>query len=112
MMYKFWASIVKELRLLLRDKVGLLLMFAMPILLVLLITSIQISAFELVNDNKVKVLLINKDKGVASRELLSYLNAVGRFDLIPISISDGESKIGDYMNDHDAFVALKIPSDF
>ena len=69
-MYKFWASILKESRLLLRDKVGLTLMFIMPILLALLITSIQISAFELVNNNKVKVLLFNQDKGELSKRNL------------------------------------------
>ncbi|MDB5273885.1 MAG: transporter permease subunit [Chitinophagaceae bacterium] len=109
-MYKFTASITKELRLLSRDRVGLMIMFAMPILLVLLITSIQISAFELVNNSKVKVLLCNKDKGKGSQEFLSYLNEVGRFDLVNIDMTD--RNVGDQMNDHDAFVALYIPEGF
>ncbi|MDB5256507.1 MAG: transporter permease subunit [Chitinophagaceae bacterium] len=111
-MYKFTASITKELRLLLRDKVGLMIMFAMPVLLVLLITSIQISAFELVNNSKVKVLLCNKDKGKGSQEFLSYLNEVGRFDLINVDMTEDDRNVGDYLNDHDAFVALYIPEGF
>jgi ABC-2 type transport system permease protein len=111
-MYKFSASIMKELRLLLRDKVGLMIMFAMPILLVLLITSIQISAFELVNNSKVKVLLCNKDKGKGSQEFLAYLNEVGRFDLVNVDMTADDRRIGDYLNDNDAFVALYIPAHF
>jgi ABC-2 type transport system permease protein len=109
-MYKFTASITKELRLLARDRVGLMIMFAMPVLLVLLITSIQISAFELVNNSKVKVLLCNKDKGKGSQEFLSYLNEVGRFDLVNIDMTN--SNVGDQMNNQDAFVALYIPEGF
>lgn len=110
-MYKFWASILKESRLLLRDKVGLTLMFIMPILLALLITSIQISAFELVNNNKIKVLLFNQDKGALSLEMLTQLEAVGRFDLIEMKSIDPNT-VGDDMNDHDAFVAFIIPEGF
>ncbi|HSZ73037.1 MAG TPA: ABC transporter permease, partial [Cytophagaceae bacterium] len=111
-MYKFTSSIIKELRLLTRDRVGLMIMFAMPLLLVLLITSIQISAFELVNNSKVKVLLCNKDKGKGSKEFLTYLNEVGRFDLVNVDMTEDDRNVGDYLNDHDAFVALYIPEGF
>ncbi len=110
-MFKFWASLLKELRLLLRDKVGLTLMFVMPILLALLITSIQISAFELVNNNKIKVLLFNQDQGALSLEMLKQLEDVGRFELIPMQ-SLNPATIGDDLNNRDAFVALIIPKGF
>jgi ABC-2 type transport system permease protein len=110
-MYKFWASILKELRLLLRDRVGLAVMFVMPILLALLITSIQISAFELVNNNKIKVLLFNQDQDSLSLEMLRKLDNVGRFELISMKSLDPNT-VGDDMNDHDAFVALIIPKGF
>ena len=45
-MYKLGATIVKDLRILLRDKIGLTLMFGMPVLLVLVITKIQNSTFD------------------------------------------------------------------
>jgi len=62
-MFKLWASIKKEFYLLLSDKVGLVLMFVMPLLLVFVITIIQDSAFKLVNENKISILIVNHDKG-------------------------------------------------
>ena len=51
-MFKLWATIIKDIRILTRDKVGIALMFGMPILLVLIVTSIQNSTFQLINKNK------------------------------------------------------------
>ncbi|MCH5691071.1 hypothetical protein LWM68_46725 [Niabella sp. W65] len=42
----------KDWRILTRDKVGLTLMFVMPIVLAIVITTVQNSTFELVNDKK------------------------------------------------------------
>ena len=40
-MRKFGATLIKELQLLVHDKVGLLLMYAMPVVLVFIITLVQ-----------------------------------------------------------------------
>ena len=76
-MFKIWATIKKDFRILIRDKVGLALMFGMPILLVIVITSVQNSTFELVNNNKVALLVYNKDKGEISTE---FIQAVEKRD--------------------------------
>ena len=68
-MFKLIATIKKDLLILTRDKIGLLVMFAMPILLAIVITSVQNSTFELVNDNKLDMLLCNKDTGEAGKQL-------------------------------------------
>jgi ABC-2 type transport system permease protein len=52
-MYKLYISIKKEILQLINDKVGLLIMFAMPLLLVVIITLIQDSTFKLVKENKI-----------------------------------------------------------
>ena len=54
------ATIIKDSKILLRDRVGLFMMFFMPILLVIVITSVQNSTFELVNNNKVSLVVFNK----------------------------------------------------
>ncbi len=51
------------MKILLRDRLGLFLIFFMPILLVIVITSVQNSTFELVNNNKISLLVYNKDQG-------------------------------------------------
>jgi ABC-2 type transport system permease protein len=45
-MLKLFAAIKKDLRLLMRDKAALAVMFGMPVLLVVIITSIQNSTFK------------------------------------------------------------------
>ena len=66
-MYKLWATIQKDVRVLLRDKVGILLMFVMPIILVVVVTSIQNSTFELVGKNRLALLICNRDTGKMSK---------------------------------------------
>jgi len=72
-MYKLSATILKDLRILFRDKVGLLMMFAMPILLVIVITSVQNSTFDLVNNNKISLLISNKDTGDGSTRFIKAI---------------------------------------
>jgi ABC-2 type transport system permease protein len=67
-MFKLGATILKDIRILLRDKVGIALMFGMPILLVLIVTSIQNSTFQLISKNKISLLVCNRDTGKRSIE--------------------------------------------
>lgn len=111
-MYKLKATILKDLRLLTRDKVGLALMFAMPILLALVITSIQLSTFNLVNDNKMPILVSNQDKGPSSIQLMEALDRIGMFDAIHISDAAEGVAMSTLMQEEDALLAIVIPSDF
>src|SRR5690606_475199 len=111
-MYKLTATILKDLRILTRDKVGLALMFAMPILLVLVITSIQLSTFELVNDNKVPLLINNQDNGPSSNQLMEALDQIGMFDTTLIRGETGDLIMSELMQEKDALLAIVIPSDF
>lgn len=80
-MRKLRASIIKESLLFLHDKVGLLLMFLMPILLVFIITIVQNSAFNLVKENKLNILIVNKDKGSLGDSLVQALGRTGNFSI-------------------------------
>ncbi len=80
-MNKFTASIRKEILLLLSDKTGLLLMFAMPLLLVLVITIIQDSVYKVVNENKIPLLVVNHDPGGQGEKLIETLGGSGVFEI-------------------------------
>lgn len=67
-MHILTATIIKDLKILLRDRVGLIIMFSMPILLVIIITSVQNSAFELVNNNKISLVIYNNDNDSLSKK--------------------------------------------
>lgn len=110
-MFKLLAAIVKDVKILTRDRVGLTLMFVMPIVLVLVITSLQAGTFELVNKNKVQVLLCNKDTGVASIQFIQALKKAGMFSIHTATNID-EKQVADKMNEENALIAIVIPANF
>ena len=111
-MYKLWATIKKDIIVLLRDKVGLMLMFTMPIILAIVITAIQNSTFELVNNNKVPLLLCNRDTGDASKQLITTIKKIGMFDIKQVTQNQTDQQIIDRMHAKDALVAVIIPKYF
>jgi ABC-2 type transport system permease protein len=72
-MFKIFSSIRKEFLLLVSDKTGLALMFVMPLLLVFIITIIQDSAYKIVNENEIPMLIVNHDEGGQGNKLLDLL---------------------------------------
>jgi ABC-2 type transport system permease protein len=109
-MYKLFATIQKDVRVMTRDRVGLLFMFGMPILLVVIVTSIQNSTFELMNKDRVPLLLCNRDTGAASRQFIQAVDQVGLFKLLQASGND--SLIRARVQEKDAMLALVIPANF
>ena len=111
-MYKFLACLYKDFKLLIRDWVGMSLMLAMPVLLVIVITSLQAGTFQMLNGKKITVLWSCADKGAVSTELKNTLNKIGMFELseIPSGLSDIE--ITEILKEKDALLVLVIPEDF
>lgn len=110
-MRKLKASIWKEILLVLHDKVGLLLMYLMPLLLVFIITIVQNSAFQIVNENKLTVLISNQDKGPLGDSLVKALVYSGSFD-IKRNNKLSESGVKRTTIDEDAMLGIYIPSNF
>ncbi|MBS1577241.1 MAG: ABC transporter permease [Bacteroidetes bacterium] len=111
-MFKLKATILKDIRILLRDKVGLSFMLLMPVLLAIVITSVQNSTFEMVNDNKVSLLIYNKDKGEVSAELVKALDKIGIFDLKQANAGEDEKDVINRMHAKDALLAIIIPGNY
>ena len=111
-MLKLWAAILKDIRILTRDKLGLIFMFVMPIVLAIVITAVQNSTFEILNKNKVPLLLCNRDNGQASKQLIKAIDKVGMFDLKQVTPDQNQQQISNRMHAKDAVVAIIIPSDF
>jgi len=111
-MFKLWSAMVKDSRVLWRDGVGLALMFVMPIVLVIVITDIQNSTFNLINKNKLPVLICNRDTGISGKELVEAINKVGMFSLSQLPGNQEEKGITDSMKKKDALLSVIIPADF
>lgn len=111
-MYKLYTAILKELRIMLRDKAALAVMFLMPVLLVVVITSIQNSSLKMINDNTVPMLVCNRDTGESSLQFIEALRKIGMFDLQKASASLTDKQLTDTMHSHDALIAVVIPQGF
>lgn len=59
---KLRAAVVKEAKLLFRDKMGMAILFLMPVLLILVMTLIQDATFKSINEKGIPVVLVNEDK--------------------------------------------------
>ncbi|MDB5030676.1 ABC transporter permease [Mucilaginibacter sp.] len=110
-MFKLWVSIKKDIRILLRDKVGISLMFVMPIILVVVVTSIQNSTFQLVNKNKLPIIICNTDTGKSSVQLIESIDKIGMFKVSQIP-KGHEKTILDDMQSQDALLGIVIPANF
>jgi len=111
-MYKLGATILKDIRILTRDKLGLIFMFVMPIVLAIVITAVQNSTFEILNNNKVPLLLCNKDKGPVGAQLVKTIDKVGMFKLKQVTADQDQEQISKRMHAKDAIIAIIIPEDY
>ncbi len=111
-MFKLKATIIKDIRILLRDRVGLLMMFIMPIVLVVVVTSIQNSTFSLVNKNRLSVLISNTDSGKASKQFIEAIGQIGLFKVEEAGAKLTTAQMSDAMHQKDAMLGIIIPADF
>ncbi len=111
-MFKLYTTVVKDVRILLRDKIGLVIMFLMPVVLAIIIASVQNSTFELVNENKIPVLLQNRDTGRIATELEDALAVSGMFRITPADPSSTDDELKAGINTRSALVALVIPEHY
>ncbi len=111
-MYKLYTAILKELRIMLRDKAALAVMFLMPVLLVVVITSIQNSSLKMINNNTVPMLVCNRDGGESSLQFIEALQKIGMFDLQKIDSALIDKQLTDSMHAHDALIAVVVPQGF
>lgn len=87
-------------------------MFLMPIVLAIVIASVQNSTFELVNENKIPLLVYNEDKKAVSIELENTLEKAGMFNIHKIETIQNRDEIKDQVNTKDALVAVVIPRNY
>lgn len=81
-MHKLRASIQKEFLLLIRDLGGITILFIMPLLLLIVITSVQDSTFKTITDFKIPVLVVNMDGGPVSKSIIENLAESNSFEIL------------------------------
>ena len=111
-MFKLRSTILKDIRILTRDRLGLVFMFVMPIVLAVVITAVQNSTFEMLNTNTVPMLLCNRDTGDSGKQLEAAIAKVGMFDMKQVTAHVTDKEISERMHAKDAVIAIIIPADF
>lgn len=111
-LFKLYTAIKKDLRILLRDKAALAVIFAMPVLLVVVITSIQNSAYKLVNDHSIPLLICNRDTGTSSKQLITALDKIGMFQIANADADLSDRQVSDLMHEQESLVSIVIPNGF
>jgi ABC-2 type transport system permease protein len=81
-MLRLLATIRKEWQLLLRDKMGLILLFAMPLVLITVMALIQDAPFKDYQEIKFDILTVDNDQGRLGRHVKEGLAAGGQFNII------------------------------
>ena len=107
MRHKLWAAIKKEILILIRDRIGLSILFLMPMILIFVMTLIQDSAFKSINEKGIPIVLLDNDrdslgiyikKGLKSSSLCSLHDSIDGLpataELIQRSVSEGKFIIG------------------
>ncbi|MET0760326.1 MAG: ABC transporter permease, partial [Flavobacterium sp.] len=75
-------SVYKEMLLLKRDLGGLVILFAMPLILIVTITMIQDNTFKLISETKIPILVVDNDKGEIAKKVKQNLSESGSFSIV------------------------------
>jgi len=85
MFSKLLATIKKEFLLLIRDRIGLSLLFLMPMVLIFVMTLIQDSAFKTMNEKGIPIIFVNNDndslgimveQGLRNNDIVSFYDSI------------------------------------
>jgi len=112
-MNQLFATLIKEFKVLLKDKTGFSILFIMPLFLVVIMTLIQNGVYNSFNESGIPVLLLNYDNDRLGNEVEKGFNELPIFK---ITVADSatyptEEHIKKAVLDGKFLVALVIPKD-
>ena len=107
MINKLFASVKKETLLLLRDRLGLSILFIMPMILIFVMTLIQDAAFKTLNEKGIPIVFVNGDKdslgilieqGLRNNDLCAFYDSIdgkpATFELAKQAVAEGRFMVG------------------
>ncbi len=100
-MYKIVAAIKKEILILIRDRVGLAVLFVMPMILIFVMTLIQDSAFKSLNEKGIPIVVVDEDKDTLGLSIKKGLHAselcvvFDSIDRVPATIEAAKKAVAD-----------------
>ena len=107
MISKLLATVKKEILLLLRDKVGLSILFLMPMALIFVMTLIQDAAFKTINEKGIPIVFVNNDhdslgilieQGLRNNDLCTFYDSIdgkpATIELAQKAVAEGKFLVG------------------
>ena len=107
MISKLLATVKKEILLLLRDKVGLSILFVMPMALIFVMTLIQDAAFKTINEKGIPIVFVNNDhdslgilieQGLRNNDLCTFNDSIdgkpATAELAQKAVAEGKFLVG------------------
>ncbi|MEJ2586743.1 MAG: hypothetical protein P8165_04010, partial [Deltaproteobacteria bacterium] len=96
-MYALLTTIVKECLILIKDKAGVGVILLMPVALLLVMTLVQQSAWEISSQAKIRVLYLDEDRGPLGESIWKALDHMKIFKLeaqVAAAVAAGKVKVG------------------
>ncbi len=81
-MLAIWATFIKELLELRRDRAGLLVLLVMPMALVLIVSLVQDSVMQATGEASIRVLFVDSDRGILGESIAKQLKSGGGLNLV------------------------------
>lgn len=81
-MRQFWATFLKDLLILWRDRAGMLVLFVMPMALVLVLSLVQNNILAATGQAALRLLFVDQDHGFVANEIRDRLQQAGGVELI------------------------------
>jgi ABC-2 type transport system permease protein len=107
MIIKLLATVKKEFLLLIRDKVGLSILFIMPMALIFVMTLIQDAAFKTINEKGIPIVFVNNDhdslgilieQGLRNNDLCTFYDSIdgkpATAELAQKAVAEGKFLVG------------------
>lgn len=115
MLNQILAITVKDLKVLARDRGGMVVLFLMPVMFILVMSTAMQNMYDIGGeDNSVELIVVNNDSGDLADEVIEALQAVNGIEII--TEVDGQAltkaAVEDMIVEGSANVAVVIPEDF
>lgn len=81
-MLTIWATIIKELLELRRDRAGLMVLLVMPMALVLIVSLVQDNVMQATGEAPIRVIFVDKDRSFLGEAIAGQLKIGGGLDLV------------------------------
>lgn len=108
-MFAFLQSLKKEFLLLTRDFGALIILFLMPVTIVILVTFIQNISFQKMNEINIPIVVLDKDNGSLSKEMMNLLNESDNFSVSLLKSTASDMELKNKVLNEDNKIGIILP---